>query len=183
MAHFGARPSAQVAELAGLHHEMHRLPRAAGRTAGRTVGAAPAPRTDHQSGPPADSRPQMEAPNPLHVHPRPQTKPRIEGPARQQPLAGLQHQGPVRLQRTTLHQFVGPFKCRPRSRLCQSGTTRSALGSPLLSSQSQLYQPARPPPICTSQGQTLSGGAARIVAIVARQTVATPSRRVAVWGA
>jgi hypothetical protein len=37
----------------------------------------------------------------------------------------------------------------------------------LLSSQSQLYQPARSPPICTSQGQTLSGGAGRNVTIVA----------------
>jgi hypothetical protein len=48
------RPSAQVVELASLHDEMHRFP-TRGRTAGRTVGTAPAPHTDHQSGPAAGS--------------------------------------------------------------------------------------------------------------------------------
>ena len=43
---------------------------------------------------------------------------------------------------------------------------RSALGFPLLSSLSQLYQPARPTPICASQGQTCPGGAGNVVAIV-----------------
>src|SRR5689334_13237591 len=43
---------------------------------------------------------------------------------------------------------------------------RSALGFPALSSLSQLYQPARPKPIWTSHGQTLSGGAGRVVAMV-----------------
>ena len=43
---------------------------------------------------------------------------------------------------------------------------RSALGCPALSSQSQPYQPPRPRPICTSQAQTRSGGAGRVVAMV-----------------
>jgi hypothetical protein len=58
-------------------------------------------------------------------------------------------------------------RCCPCFRLCHSGTIRFALGLPLLSSQSQLYQPARSPPICTSQRHTLSGGAGRVVAMVA----------------
>ena len=53
----------------------------------------------------------------------------------------------------------------PTSRFCHSGTMRSALGFPELSSLSQLYQ-ARPWPICASHGQTFSGGAGRVVAIV-----------------
>jgi DNA-binding transcriptional ArsR family regulator len=36
-----------------------------------------------------------------------------------------------------------------------------------LSNRSQLYQPPRSPPICASHGQTLSGGAGRVVAMVA----------------
>jgi hypothetical protein len=50
---------------------------------------------------------------------------------------------------------------------CHSGWIRSALRLPKLSSQSQLYQPARLAPICTSHGQTWAGGASTVAGIVA----------------
>jgi hypothetical protein len=42
-----------------------------------------------------------------------------------------------------------------------------ALGTPALSIRSMAYQPARPLPSCTSQGQTCSGRAAMVIARVA----------------
>ena len=54
----------------------------------------------------------------------------------------------------------------PRTAVWSSGTTRLALGVPPLSIRSQLYQPARPPPICAIHGQTCSGGALIVMAWV-----------------
>jgi hypothetical protein len=54
-----------------------------------------------------------------------------------------------------------PRERSPTSTRCSSGTIRSALGTPPLSRPSQLYQPARLHPICTSQGQIAVGQAHR----------------------
>src|SRR5581483_10700029 len=54
----------------------------------------------------------------------------------------------------------------PEATVWRSGTTRLALGVPPLSIRSQLYQPARPAPICAIQGQTASGGASIVTACV-----------------
>src|SRR5512132_1626962 len=54
----------------------------------------------------------------------------------------------------------------PRTAVWSSGTTRLALGVPPLSITCQLYQPARPPPICAIHGQTCSGGASMVMAWV-----------------
>jgi len=101
--------------------------------------AAPAPGTDHQAGPAGGNRPQVEAPDPVQVRPR-QAPDRGSEEWPGQPVARLQHQGAVRFHNRHGPPVAGPLSCRPASRLCHSGTMRSALGSPLLSSQSQLYQ-------------------------------------------
>jgi len=43
---------------------------------------------------------------------------------------------------------------------------RVRLGAPPLSIASQLYQPARPAPICAIHGHTRSGGASMVIACV-----------------
>ena len=63
-----------------------------------------------------------------------------------------------------------PVNRSPRAISCHSGWIRSALRRPKLSSRSQLYQPPRSVPICTSQGHTLLGGASMVTAIVAVRT-------------
>src|ERR1700730_9486434 len=55
----------------------------------------------------------------------------------------------------------------PTWRCWRVGTIVVALGRPRLSSRSLLYQPARRQPTCTIQGQTASGGASMVIALVA----------------
>ena len=47
----------------------------------------------------------------------------------------------------------------PGITVCNAGTMLVELGRPPLSIASQLYQPARPLPICAIHGHTCSGGA------------------------
>ena len=58
--------------------------------------------------------------------------------------------------RSGVDQDEGPRQVEVRVRIagCSPGTMRSADRSPPLSHRSRLYQPARPKPICTSQGHT-----------------------------
>ena len=54
----------------------------------------------------------------------------------------------------------------PGATAWNAGTIRVELGLPPLSIASQLYQPARPPPICAIHGHTCSGGASIVMAWV-----------------
>jgi hypothetical protein len=54
----------------------------------------------------------------------------------------------------------------PRATAWSSVTIRVELGAPPWSIASQLYQPARPPPICAIHRQTRSGGASMVMAWV-----------------
>jgi hypothetical protein len=54
----------------------------------------------------------------------------------------------------------------PRTIVWSSGTTLAELVMPPLSIASQLYQPARPAPICGIHGHTASGGASIVMAWV-----------------
>ena len=76
---------------------------------------------------------------------------------------------PEERERTPFHWITSGFAAKrsPTEISCHSGWIRSALRRPKLSSRSQLYQPARSVPICTSHGHTRAGGASIVVAIVA----------------
>jgi hypothetical protein len=54
----------------------------------------------------------------------------------------------------------------PGITVCNVGTMVVELGRPPLSMASQLYQPARPLPICAIHGHTCSGGALMVMAWV-----------------
>ena len=54
----------------------------------------------------------------------------------------------------------------PGITVCNAGTMLVELGLPPLSIASQLYQPARPLPICAIHGHTCSGGASMVMAWV-----------------
>src|SRR6188768_1366669 len=80
-----------------------------------------------------------------------------------------QHEIPGRLHRGDDEGIRGTRDGRhdvSRTTIWRSGATRDALGMPPLSIASQLYQPARPAPICAIHGQTCSGGASIVIACV-----------------
>jgi hypothetical protein len=113
-----------------------------------------------QPGLAAGGRLQVEAPDPVQVCAGEASGLRIERTAGRQLSGRPQHQGAVRRYHGHGHQPL------PVGRHVQPLTHLHVLGFPPLSSLSQLYQPARPTPICTSQGRTCPVGAGKVVAIV-----------------
>ena len=65
----------------------------------------------------------------------------------------------------------------PGTTVWNAGTMLVALGLPPLSIASQLYQPARPLPICAIHGHTCSGGASMVMAWVDVKMGRESSRR------
>jgi hypothetical protein len=78
-----------------------------------------------------------------------------------------EHQVPRGSTAATTNASVAPGTAgitSPGTTACSAGTMLVELGVPPLSMESQLYQPARPPPICAIHGQTSSGGASIVTA-------------------
>ena len=73
---------------------------------------------------------------------------------------------PVPRPRTTTGRSRSTASDHRSRRAATPGWIPSALGRPPLSSRSQLYQPARSQPICTSHDHTVDGGASIVTAIV-----------------